>query len=518
MTKTGLLPPIGRLSRSLTAQLGVLVVIFLALPVVLYTIFAAADAEKRDLLLDAVRQNGVLIGQALVPELGGAAPADFGRLPQELERFRSDQTNVKLLFKPGGQADAGGFFFVAGAPAVAPERLAEERDRLQQLGILDQLTQTCAGNRPLSERLNAGAGDGAGEILTSVTPVQSPSGCWVVVVAADQKALGAADDRPFWARGPARLALALYAAMALLTGALVVGIRLSLRRIRKVAEVADRGVRFEAVAPPELAPTARELDRLVERLRGTADLIRQAAEDNAHALKGPIAVMRQALDPLIASAEDPARLARALATAAKCLDRLDGLVRSARNLDVAAAEMLEVTCVPVDLSGLVRRYAGDQAALLDRRTCWLAFDVADGVSVSGSAELIETVLENLVDNAMSFSPHAGRVLVQVSADSGTATLMVSDEGPGVPPEALDRIFDRYYSDRPSQPAGAAHFGIGLWLVRQAAFAMGGSVHARNRPEGGFEVRLQLVRAAAAPAPAKARPTALATVGAASGRA
>jgi two-component system sensor histidine kinase ChvG len=108
--------------------------------------------------------------------------------------------------------------------------------------------------------------------------------------------------------------------------------------------------------------------------------------------------------------------------------------------------------------------------------------------------MIETVAENLIDNAVSFSPPGSGILVQLTRDGSFAHLIVSDEGPGVPAEQLERIFDRYYSERHAEPAtdtASTYFGIGLWIVRRNVEAMSGRIEAENRTPHGLAIHVRL---------------------------
>ena len=208
---------------------------------------------------------------------------------------------------------------------------------------------------------------------------------------------------------------------------------------------------------PELAEVAAEFDRMVEALHRSAAEIRQTAEDNAHAFKTPIAVIRQSLEPLRrALPEDNNRARRAIGVVEHALDRLDGLVASARELDEAAADLIDEPLVPVDLGRVIGRMIQTRSAILDSRDVTIVLasrdltitaDLLPGLYVLGSEAMIETVLDNLIDNAVSFSPPGGEILVHLTHDGSFAHLTVSDRGPGVPEEQLERIFDRYYSER-----------------------------------------------------------------------
>jgi two-component system sensor histidine kinase ChvG len=117
-------------------------------------------------------------------------------------------------------------------------------------------------------------------------------------------------------------------------------------------------------------------------------------------------------------------------------------------------------------------------------------------TVKGGDDLIETVLENLLENAESFSPEGGEIRLALDVKDRTAVLTVEDEGPGVPPTDVERIFDRYFSMRAPSGTGATngettHFGIGLWVVRRNVEALGGKVFAENRKPHGLRVKVSL---------------------------
>jgi two-component system sensor histidine kinase ChvG len=120
----------------------------------------------------------------------------------------------------------------------------------------------------------------------------------------------------------------------------------------------------------------------------------------------------------------------------------------------------------------------------------VAGSVGLGIVVRGQAEALETVLENLIGNALSFSPSGAVVRVALRREGAEAVLTVEDEGPGVAPERLAHIFERYYSHRPGTAPGA-HFGIGLWLVRQHVLLLGGAIQAANRNAGGLSMTVRL---------------------------
>ena len=113
--------------------------------------------------------------------------------------------------------------------------------------------------------------------------------------------------------------------------------------------------------------------------------------------------------------------------------------------------------------------------------------------VAAAPGRIAQALENLVDNAASFSPDAGTVEVAVRRDGESVVVRVTDEGPGIPEQNRARIFDRFFSDRPDRN-GAAHAGLGLAIVKAIVEGRGGTVEASNLPGRGACLQVRLPRA------------------------
>ena len=131
-----------------------------------------------------------------------------------------------------------------------------------------------------------------------MTSVQGVAGCWAIVIATgEQRILGAIQTRPYWARPEVRVAMAVYGLMACLIVAIFAGVWRSLLRFRRLALSPTEQAGFALMTDiPELASLALAFDGMVRRMQRSADMLRQAAEDNAHAFKGPIGTIRQAID------------------------------------------------------------------------------------------------------------------------------------------------------------------------------------------------------------------------------
>jgi len=498
-----------RWAWSLTAKTVLLGVIFLVVPAFLYREFSAAYQESQELLLRGVRDEGRAISQSLLPLLETADSATLPALGPYLARFAGEVTTIKLLLAPTGVGEGiQGFYYVASWPAVAPSNLQAERETLAQQGVLNRLAQNCRGEMPFS--LIYHRPTGGAEIVTAVTPLATPAGCWAVVASFSADAFPSAHlGQPYWATPTVQVAAVIYLAMAAITLSTLLSVRGGLRRFaRRARRIRDQGPDAGTFADradlPELADAGAEFDRMVNALQRSAADIRRTAEDNAHAFKTPIAVIRQSLEPLRrALPEDNQRAQRAIGMLEHSLDRLDGLVASARRLDEATADLIAKPRVPVDLGRVIGGLIQIQSPILASRDLTLilashdltiAADLSPGVFVLGTDEMIETVLENLIDNAVSFSPPGGRILVHLTRDGRFAQLTVADEGPGVPPGQLKQIFDRYSSERRAEASNGAYssyFGIGLSIARRNVEAMGGTIEAENRTPHGLAVHIRL---------------------------
>jgi two-component system sensor histidine kinase ChvG len=506
--KTETLPRSGWTS-SLSAKIVFIAVVFVLVPVFLYLEFRRAYQESQELLLSSVRAEGRAISQSLLPLLetiDNAALPDLGR---HLAPFASEVTTIKLLLRPAGtSARSDAFYYLASWPAVTQSNLQAEHDTLAQQGVLERLGENCSGEMPFS--LIYHRPTGGAEIVAAVTPLSTRLGCWAVVASFSEDAFPSAHlGQPYWATPVLRIAALGYLAMAAVTFSTLFSIRGGLRRFaeraRRIRELGpDAGSFSGRTSLPELAYVGAEFDRMVEALHRSAAEIRHKAEENAHAFKTPISVIRQSLEPLRrALAEDNPRAQRAIGVVEHSLDRLDGLVAASRRLDEATADLLAKPRVPVDLGQIIGALIQIQSAVLASRDVTIILvshdltmsaDLVPGLFVLGTEEMIESIAENLIDNAVSFAPPGSEILVHLTRDDSFAHLTVSDQGPGVPAGELQRIFDRYYIERHAKASNEpveSHFGIGLSIARRNVEAMGGTIAAENRIPHGLAVHVRL---------------------------
>lgn len=495
---------------SLTAKLLLLAIVFLVVPAILYGRFETADRERQELLLRNLQIQGRLVAQSLETGLRSLGPKAVVEAAKVVDELGRGELRIKLLLRPTGQGDS--FYYVASSPHVDAAYLKAEQQSLTDTGVLSHVEQSCGGNQPLSTQFTTPSGQI--ELLTSITPFYTDLGCWAVITAYAQSDLaGASLTQPFAQTPAVRLAALFYGLIAVLFLILGGTMWLSLRRFADLARQIRRGRTpvgrsfAEASPVPELASVAGEFDRLVATLHASARSIRDAAEENAHAFKAPLAAIAQSLEPLRRLTENEPRGQHAVQVIDRAITRLDGLVAAARRVDETIAELMNAPRQAVDLSALLqnmtRGFNDAQGTLPAHQRVRVEVTASHRVRVAGTEEAIETVVENLLDNAISFSPAGATVRVQLQSKGGVARMTIEDQGPGVAQEDLERIFERHFSHRSESPAfvngevpGAdTHFGIGLAIVRRNVELMDGSVIAENRAEGGLKVTVRLPVAA-----------------------
>lgn len=486
--------------RPIAAKLALVVILFAAVPAVIYQQFRVADEERTALLLDGVANQGQAIAEALRPVLETGDPTAVTQVGERMAALAGEQVELRLLFRPQ-EASIDSFLLVAAVPPVPPAALETERAFLIRSRLLETAWQSCDATEAIGR--SVGGGRESARLVVAVTPVQTQAGCWALVTRLTaSESLARTVATPYWQRPEVVLALGLYLALAVFILLVLLSVSRNLVRFERLARSISMGReghrRFEKLNEvPELSGVARQFDAMVDRLRESAASIRETAEESAHALKTPIGAIRQSLEPLRhVVPEDDRRGRRAIEIIDQSCARLGQLVVEARRSIETAALMADPPSEQIDLgrvvSGLVEEMRGPSEAA----DVHLEAHVEHGVTVFGGDEAIETIVENLIDNAIGFSPPGGTVRVVVRAARRGAVLTVLDQGPGVAPENFDRIFEKGYSSRPKteeDPEAAAHenFGMGLWIVRRNVEAMNGTIRVENRASSGLAVEIVL---------------------------
>jgi two-component system, OmpR family, sensor histidine kinase CiaH len=217
---------------------------------------------------------------------------------------------------------------------------------------------------------------------------------------------------------------------------------------------------------------------------------REFAADASHELRTPLAVIRASVDELEQRADRPVRdSGPALGDIRAEVDHITALVDDLLLLARSDSGAIALERVPLDLAGVAEEAIPPLAGLAQRRGARVVLDPAP-TPIVGDAGRLRQLVTILVDNSIRHSPVGGRVTVGVRPDGGRAVLSVDDEGPGIRPEDLPRVFDRFWRAE-GEPAGGT--GLGLSIASWLAAHHDATIEAVNRPDGGarFVVRFPL---------------------------
>lgn len=278
-----------------------------------------------------------------------------------------------------------------------------------------------------------------------------------------------------------------------------------LRRLARAAVRVRLGRAREVVVPrlpsrrDEIGLLARAVSDMSQALRQRIDATEAFAADVTHELKNPLASLRSAADTL-ASVRDPAAQAQMLSIVQDDIRRLDRLITDIAEAARADAQLSRAKFEPIDLGQHLEKLIRNWEARQPDSGVRVAFARPRiGVAVvMGEPSRLVRVFENLLDNAVSFSPPGGVVRVLATQVDGDVVVRVEDEGPGVPVAQRDEIFRRFHSLRPEGESFGRHSGLGLAIARTIVEAHDGTISAEDRADGmagaSFVIRLPAVGA------------------------
>jgi two-component system, OmpR family, sensor histidine kinase ChvG len=443
---------------------------------------AAPPAARRDILESLARASDSRV-RIYGPD--GSVVADSWQITGPTYELRDP--NTQKWTKDAARAVDRGFNVLVGAKPLddfiepAVDRVEAWPEVLQAKASWE--TTTRARNAP---------------DLTPVFSAAAPAGNGVVLLTTN--------DRDFTriVRSQRR---SLFVAMTL---AILLSVLLSLflartivRPLRRIALAAHRvrlGRAREVKVPrlpsrtDEIGLLARSVSDMSQSLRHRMDNIEHFAADVTHELKNPLASLRSAVDGL-ERVEDPGLRGKLLTVARHDVVRLDRLIGDISEAARTDAELARARFEPVDLGPLIEQVIGSWENRREKGDARIAFarPRKDTAVILGDPGRLARAIDNLIDNAISFSPPGGLVEVAAARVGDEVRIRIDDEGPGVPEEAREAIFNRFHSVRPESEDFGRHTGLGLAIARAIVEGHDGDIDVQDRddaPSGArFTIRL-----------------------------
>lgn len=450
---------------------------------------------QAELLANVLREEGVTRGEP-TPELDSIRASLWltDRFIPAGQRVRLYDINGLLVVDSYQVTEAIGgrplpVARAAGAPredeAAAPLVSERNADRAES-ELAAEVAAALEGNPQSTVRRNE-AGDRVVSVSIPVRHVRQVLGVLTVEAGDVDQILGAQ-----------RRALVPFALVALgvnLLASLLLHLFVA-RPVMRLSAAADqvRLQRARAISLPdleerkdEIGDLARSLESMTDTLSTRMDAIERFAADVSHEIKNPLTSIRSALEtlPLVKTDAQREKLTSLLQQDVRRLDRLITDISNASRLD---AELSRDRPRAIEVNRLLADIVSVYETTARSGDIPVRFTPPDeALRVMGRDGPLGQVFRNLIDNARSFSPAGGVVRVSLEAAGVEVHVRVEDDGPGIPPDNLETVFERFYTSRPKGTAFGANSGLGLSIVRQIVEAHGGRVWAENRLNEAGEV-------------------------------
>jgi len=231
----------------------------------------------------------------------------------------------------------------------------------------------------------------------------------------------------------------------------------------------------------EIGHLSAALKEMTEALWDRMDAIERFAADVSHEIKNPLTSLRSAVETA-ARVKDPEQQKQLMSIIQDDIQRLDRLITDISDASRLDSELSRAEMEPVDMGRLLTSLRDMHAATADSTEVEFSMELANGtpMMVSGLEDRIVQVLRNLIGNAVSFSPPGGAIQLKASAEGKSVVVTVEDEGPGIPSGSEEKIFSRFYQERPTDEKFGTHSGLGLSISKQIIETHGGKIWAENR--------------------------------------
>jgi two-component system sensor histidine kinase ChvG len=438
--------------------------------------------QRHEARLRVVDQNRKLLADSA--SLGPRREASLGSQPSG-SASRSRRTQESTLYRLGSAP----FRFLRKVTAQVSPQTRDEYDGATHLDG-PEIRNALEGRYGAISRVSSG--DRPSLTLYSAIPI-GPSNRPIGAVLVSQSTAGILRTLYAVRLDIFKVFLGSLAAAVVLTLLVSTTIARPLALLRRQAEaILDRKGRLRGSFNPskrrdEIGDLERALAELTRRLETHIQAMESFASDLSHEFKNPLASIRTATEMAL-DVDEPEERRRFLAMIQRDVMRLERLLSGAREISRIDARLEEEEREIVCLDQLLPTLVDGFRLRLGQSGPQFVLAVANhDVLVSASGDRLTQVFENLLENAVSFSPPGGTVSITVRITDNRAMVAVADDGPGIPEEHRDRIFARFFSYRP--PYGSRsedHSGLGLAIVKAIVDGYSGTVVAQSRPKGGTD--------------------------------
>ncbi len=265
------------------------------------------------------------------------------------------------------------------------------------------------------------------------------------------------------------------------------------QRARKItAENLDQSIPARDV-DDEIGRLINTMNDMIRRLHNSFAVMRQFSSDASHELRTPLTIMRGEIELALRSDKSPEEYRRVLASTLEEIVRLKSIIDNLLLLGKADQGAVELQFEEVHLDDLIRDLHDDSEVLAEPKNITVELKKAEPLTVVGDRGRLRQLFLNIVDNAIKYTPDGGYVAISVEQQNGTAVVAVQDTGIGIPPQDLERIFERFYRVDKARSREMGGTGLGLSIAKWIAEVHRGSISVQSELNKGstFTVRLPI---------------------------
>ena len=303
-----------------------------------------------------------------------------------------------------------------------------------------------------------------------------------------------------WTLREVRNSLLLLSPPALLLSCLA-GWTMTKRRLRPIGRIAEVVQRIGAgdlsqhvegsSGPDEIGRLVEGFNGMVCQLNTTFARLKRFAEDTSHELRTPLSIMKGEAEVILKKAREPEEYQWVLRSIVDEIDSITKVTEGLWILSMGESGGIVLELQPISLSDLLRRVYEEVQIPAQGKGLSIIIRKTEDVTVTGDKRWLRQLLLNLIDNAIKYTPHGGRITLTIEQIQGFARLLIEDTGIGIPEESLPRIFDRFYQVDKVKDRASWGCGLGLSICKWITEAHKGSIEVSSHFGHGTKISVQL---------------------------